>query len=125
MARRSISDLRTIVTGGTSGIGRAIVVELVRRGAKVVAMGRRGDRLESLVTEVAAPGHFRSCIGDVTRQADRAAALEMTNREFGGIDALVNNAGIGGLGPFEQADEARLRQIMEVNFFAPAAFIRE
>jgi short-subunit dehydrogenase len=125
MARRSISDLRTIVTGATSGIGRAIVVELVRRGAKVVAMGRRGDRLQSLAAEVAAPGHFRSSIGDVTKQVDRAAALEMAKREFGGLDALVNNAGIGGLGPFEQADEARLRQIMEVNFFAPAAFIRE
>src|SRR5204862_1887651 len=46
-------------------------------------------------------------------------------REFGGLDALVNNAGIGALGRFDQADEARLRQVMEVNFFAPAEFVRE
>jgi short-subunit dehydrogenase len=125
MARRSISGLRTIVTGATSGIGRAIVVELMRRGAKVVAMGRRRDRLDSLAAEVTAANHFRSAIGDVTRQADRAAALDMAQREFGGLDALINNAGIGGLGRFDEANEARLRQIMEVNFFAPAAFVRE
>src|SRR5204862_2812974 len=46
-------------------------------------------------------------------------------REFGGLDALVNNAGIGALGRFDHAYEARLRQVMEVNFFAPAEFIRE
>jgi len=125
MARRSISGLRTIVTGATSGIGRAIVIELIRRGAKVIAMGRRGDRLQSLAADVAAPHSLRSLVGDVTKQADRAAALELAQREFGGLDALVNNAGIGGLGRFDEASEARLRQIMEVNFFAPAQFIRE
>src|SRR6188508_2049462 len=49
----------------------------------------------------------------------------MARREFGGLDCLVNNAGIGALGRFEAADEARLRQALEVNFFAPAEFIRE
>src|SRR5207249_1400146 len=67
----------------------------------------------------------RSLVGDVTQQSDRAAALEMARREFGGLDALVNNAGIGALGRFDEGDESRLRQIMEVNFFAPAEFIRE
>jgi len=125
MAKRPIPGLRTIVTGATSGIGRALVVELIGRGAQVVGMGRRGDRLEGLASEVASPGRFRSVVGDVTRREDRAAALETAGREFGGLDALVNNAGSGALGRFEAADEARLRQIFEVNFFAPAEFIRE
>jgi len=125
MARRTISGLRTIVTGATSGIGRALVVELIRRRANVVAMGRRADRLQSLAAEVAAPERYRFLTGDVTRREDRAAALEMARREFGGLDCLVNNAGIGALGRFEAADEARLRQALEVNFFAPAEFIRE
>jgi short-subunit dehydrogenase len=125
MARRAISALRTIVTGATSGIGRALVVELVKRGAKVVAVGRRGDRLQSLGAELAAPTNYRFIVGDVTQQADRQLAINTAQREFGGLDALVNNAGIGALGPFEAADESRLRQIMEVNFFAPAQFIRE
>jgi short-subunit dehydrogenase len=125
MTRRAISGLRTIVTGATSGIGRAIVVELVRRGAKVVAMGRRGERLESLGAELSAPDRYRFVIGDVTRHEDRAAAIETASREFGGLDALVNNAGIGALGPFDEGDETRLRQIMEVNLFAAAEFIRQ
>jgi short-subunit dehydrogenase len=125
MARRSLSDLRTIVTGATAGIGRALVIELIGRGAKVIAMGRRGERLHSLGQTLAAPDQYRHLAGDVTRREDRTAAIELAKREFGGLDALVNNAGIGGLGPFDQADEARLRQIMEVNFFAPAEFIRE
>jgi short-subunit dehydrogenase len=125
MARRPLTGLRTIVTGATAGIGRALVIELVGRGAKVVAMGRRGDRLQALGERLAAPDRYRHLAGDVTRREDRAAAIDLARRAFGGLDALVNNAGIGGLGPFDQAEEARLRQIMEVNFFAPAEFIRE
>src|SRR6185295_4965735 len=83
-----------------SGIGRALVVELIRRRANVVAMGRRADRLQSLAAEVAAPERYRFLTGDVTRREDRAAALEMARREFGGLDCLVNNAGIGALGRF-------------------------
>jgi short-subunit dehydrogenase len=125
MARRPISGLRTVVTGATSGIGRALVVELVRRGANVVAMGRRSDRLQSLAADVNAPERYRAVAGDVTRSVDRAEALETARREFGGLDALVNNAGIGVFGMYENGTEAQLRRIMEVNFFAPALFLRE
>jgi short-subunit dehydrogenase len=125
MSRRAISGLRTIVTGATSGIGRALTLELIRRGAKVIALGRRTERLQSLAAEVADASRYRSVAGDVTRREDRAAAIELAVAEFGGLDALVNNAGIGALGPFQEADEARLRSVMEVNFFAPAEFIRE
>jgi short-subunit dehydrogenase len=125
MPRRAISGLRTIVTGATSGIGRELSLQLVGQGAYVVAMGRRGERLASLRGEAPAPERLRIVVGDVTRAEDRAAALGQAERDFGGLDALVNNAGIGGLGRFDQADEARLRQIFEVNLFAPAQFIRE
>jgi short-subunit dehydrogenase len=125
MARRAIHGLRTIVTGASSGIGRALVIELARRGARIVALGRRGDRLQLLASEVAAPDDYRFITGDVTRREDRLRALEAARREFGGLDCLVNNAGVGALGRFDAADEPRLRRIMEVNFFAPAEFIRE
>jgi short-subunit dehydrogenase len=125
MARRPINGLRTIVTGASSGIGRALVVELVKRGAKVLAMARRGERLQALGAELAAPERFQYVIGDVTRREDRAAAIDLARSQFGGLDALINNAGNGALGRFDHADEARLRQIMEINFFAPAEFIRE
>lgn len=125
MAHRSIAGLRVLVTGASSGIGRALVVELIARGAKVVALARREDRLRELEANVDDSSGLRWIAGDVTRLGDRAAALELARRDFGGLDALVNNAGIGALGRFDQSDEARLRQVMEVNFFAPAEFIRE
>ena len=125
MARRAIDGLRTIVTGASSGIGRAMVLELIEHGARVVAMARRAERLQVLQSQVADASRYRWLAGDVTRGQDRAAALALAERELGGLDALVNNAGVGGLGRFDQADEARLRRIFEVNFFAPALFIRE
>ncbi|MDX1947645.1 MAG: SDR family NAD(P)-dependent oxidoreductase [Pirellulaceae bacterium] len=125
MTRRDIAGLRTIVTGASSGIGRALVLELVRQGAKVVATARREDRLRELQSQVADGSRLRILPGDVTSAADRQAAIDLCLREFGGLDALVNNAGMGGLGPFEYADEARLRRVMEVNLFAPAEFMRQ
>jgi len=125
MARRTIGGLRAIVTGASSGIGRALVIELIRQGASVVALARRAERLQELQSLVADTSRYRWVVGDVTRRGDRATALALANGEFGGLDALVNNAGVGALGRFDQADEARLRQIFEVNFFAPAEFTRE
>jgi short-subunit dehydrogenase len=125
MARRSIADVRAIVTGASSGIGRAVVSELVRGGASVVALARRQERLQELAEALAAPDQFAWIAGDVTRHEDRLVALELCRQRFGGLNTLVNNAGVGGQGPFAEADEARLRTIMEVNFFAAAQFIRE
>jgi len=125
MARRSITGLRAIVTGASSGIGRALVVELIRGGASVVGMARREERLRKLEGEVAAPERFAWIAGDVTSKGDRAAAIDLCHQRFGGLDCLVNNAGFGALGPFAEADEARLRQIFEVNFFAAAEFVCE
>ena len=136
MARRSITGLRAIVTGASSGIGRALVVELIRDGACVVGMARRKERLQELETELAdlgtpqrafptAPQRFAWIVGDVTSRGDRAAAIDLCRQRYGGLDCLVNNAGFGALGPFAEADEARLRQIFEVNFFAAAEFVCE
>jgi short-subunit dehydrogenase len=126
MTRRTIAGLRTIVTGASSGIGRAVVLELLRSGARVVALARREARLRELEREAAdAAGRLRWIAGDVTRADDRAAALALAKGTFGGLDALVNNAGVGALGRFEDASEARLRHVLEVNFFAPALFARE
>lgn len=124
MARRSLTGLRAIVTGASSGIGRALVVELIGQGSRVVAMARRQARLQALAAELGDPPSLKLVVGDVTCADDRAAALQVAVDAFGGLDALVNNAGCGGLGPFAEASSQRLRQIMEVNFFAPAEFIR-
>jgi short-subunit dehydrogenase len=125
MARRSIADVRAIVTGASSGIGRALVSELIRSGASVVGLARREDRLRELAASLAAADRFAWIAGDVTRREVRLAAIELCRQRWGGVNTLINNAGVGGQGPFAQADEPRLRKIMEVNFFAVAEFVRE
>jgi short-subunit dehydrogenase len=125
MARRAIEGSRVIVTGASSGIGRALVIALIERGASVVAMARRRERLDELAAELQVGERLVCVAGDVTEPDDRAAALAGCTERFGGLDCLVNNAGIGGLGPFAEAGPDRLRRIMEVNLFAAAEFTRE
>ena len=126
MAKRSIPGIRAIVTGVSSGIGRELVLQLTQQGAHVVGIARRAERLEALAESCASmPGKFHYVAGDVTDAAVRAAALAKAKEAYGGLDLLINNAGIGAMGPFDTADPARLRRVFEVNFFAPLEFIRE
>jgi len=125
MARREIEGLRTIVTGASSGIGREFAIELAKQGAKLIVTARRAERLEEVLDELRTLGADAvSVVGDIVDAATLAALIEAAAREFGGLDALVNNAGIGAIGPFANADEDRLRRVMEVNFFAPVELIR-
>jgi short-subunit dehydrogenase len=124
--RRTIPGSRSLVTGASGGIGRAIAVELARQGSRVVLLARREEQLKIVADEIAANGGLAECVvGDVTEPAVRRAALDRAQERFGGLDILVNNAGIGALGRFDEADLARIRQLFEVNFFAAAELIRE
>ena len=119
MAKRTIRGSRAIVTGASSGIGREVARELARQGAKVVLVARREDRLQQLANEISADGgQVKWVAGDITDSAIRHKTLELAKESYGGLDILVNNAGVGAMGLFEDADPARVRRIMEVNFFA-------
>ncbi|HEY1600190.1 MAG TPA: SDR family NAD(P)-dependent oxidoreductase [Pirellulales bacterium] len=125
MTRRAIKGYRAIVTGASSGIGRELVMELVRRGARVVATARRADRLESLAVEAGSyPGEITTVVGDITREETRQALVACATDRWGGIDLLVNNAGVGMIRDFDQSDADRLRQLMDVNFFAAVEMTR-
>ncbi|WP_442510590.1 SDR family NAD(P)-dependent oxidoreductase [Novipirellula sp. SH528] len=114
----------TVVTGASSGIGHCLCELLLDRGATVVAVARRGERLADLASRNC-PGNLIPVVGDVTDADVRAEILTAAGRvDDGRLDLLVNNAGIGAIGPFVDADEERLRRIMEVNFFAPAELMR-
>lgn len=126
MARRTIQGLRGILTGASSGIGRALAVELVQAGARLVVVARRRENLDALAVELSqAPGTLEIVAGDVTTNDVRSAALARAEAAFGGLDMLVNNAGIGAMGRFVEAAPERLRKVMEVNFFAAAEFTRQ
>ncbi len=125
MARRELTDLRVIVTGASSGIGREIVCELAKSPVRLVLVARREDKLRELLAEIQHQDrNVEIVVGDITDPAVRHAAIERAQQAFGGLDILINNAGVGAIGPFLQADEARLRRVMEVNFFAAVELIR-
>jgi short-subunit dehydrogenase len=116
--RRKIAGLRILITGASQGIGRALAVEAARQGAHVLAAARSADLLTALATEVRATGGvLETVVADVTSADDRAAMAGAALRHFGGLDVLINNAGIGATGHFAEAGPERLRLMMEVNFF--------
>ncbi len=126
MAKRNLTDRRALITGASSGIGRALVIELAKRGVDSVLLARRADRLQEVATEAAKHGRRAICVaGDVTVPATRQRALDAAHNDLGGLDILINNAGIAAHGRFAESDPARLRPILEVNFFAPVELIRE
>jgi short-subunit dehydrogenase len=118
MARRNLKGLRVLVTGASQGIGRALVVEAARRGCRVLAAARSQPLLDELAAEVRKTnGSIETVVADVTKPEDRQAMVEAATRHFGGLDVLVNNAGIGATGHFMDSEPDVLRKIFETNFF--------
>ncbi len=125
MAKRNLAGARTILTGASSGIGRELTRELARHGARLIITSRREDRLRQLEAEIAAAGgEAVAVVGDVTDDALRRQLLTTAEERWGGLDLLINNAGIGHFGPFRESDPDRVRRTLEVNFFAPVELIR-
>ncbi|MFK0294981.1 oxidoreductase [Streptomyces sp. NPDC090442] len=111
-----------LVTGASSGFGRAIVEAAVAAGDIVVAAARRAAALDDLVA--AHPGRVEAYPLDVTDlDAVEAAVREIVERH-GRIDVLVNNAGRGHVGAVEETTDRELRDLMELHVFGPAALTR-
>lgn len=119
MARRKLAGLRVLVTGASQGIGRALVVSAAKRGAKVIAAARSAALLDEVVREVRATGGtIEPVVADITRDEDRQKMVAIATEKFGGLDVLINNAGIGATGHFMDSDPQVLRTIFETNYFA-------
>lgn len=125
MAKRSFEGKRVVLTGASSGIGWYVASELVRAGAYVVVSSRRLDRLEQLRQSFGNPRKRLIAVpGDVAECSHRKDLIRTAVEQLGGIDILINNAGVGAIGNFEQATPERLRRIFEVDFFAAAELTR-
>ncbi len=96
-----LSERVAIVSGASSGIGRATALLFAREGAKLVVTGRRQQELDRVVEEITdAGGRAIAFVGDVRNEACAEALVDLAVREFGGIDIAFNNAGIlGEMGP--------------------------
>jgi short-subunit dehydrogenase len=118
MSRRHIPGKRLLITGASQGIGKALAEEAARRQARVLAAARSESQLHELADRVRAQGaQIEIVMADVTNPEDRQRMVEAAVHHFGGLDVLVNNAGIGATGHFADCSPDRLRKIMEVNFF--------
>jgi short-subunit dehydrogenase len=116
--RRQIAGSRILITGASQGIGRALAAAAAARGARVLAAARSEPLLRELAEEArAAGGTLETVVADVTIPEDRQRMVDAAVSHFGGLDVLVNNAGVGATGHFAECGPERLRRIMEVNFF--------
>ena len=122
---RELAGKRAIVTGASSGIGRAIAKELAAAKVRVVLTARSTDKLTALANEIGSVGGEAIAVPcDITNPSDRDRLIRSTVDAFGGLDLLVNNAGVASWGHFSTSTEAINRQILEVNFFAPIELTR-
>lgn len=104
------------ITGGTDGIGKALVETLLAQGAKVATCGRNHDKLYQLQSGFASyPLH--TVVADVANENDCRHFIESTIKVFGGIDILINNAGISMRALLKETSVDVIRKVMDINFF--------
>src|SRR4051794_25546870 len=98
---RELTCKRVLITGASRGVGRALVEQASLQGACVAAAARSGDRLDDLAARLKARGvEILPIVADVTSDADRHRLLDTVVDRFGGLDVLVNNAGVASWGHF-------------------------
>lgn len=113
-----MTDKVVIITGASSGIGRAMALEQASRGATLVLGARRKEALDEVVKEIAdAGGKALAVQADVVNKADCERLVNAAVEHFGRIDVLVNNAGISMRAIFEEMDLEVMERVMAVNFW--------
>ena len=118
MKPRDYAGKTVVITGAAGGLGQALCQRFAAAGAKIAALDRDGAAVETFARELTAKGH--DALGltcDVTDMAACRAAMDKVVAAFGGVDLLVNNAGISHRSFFNETDVAIIHRVMGVNFF--------
>ena len=111
-----VSDKTVVVTGAARGIGRGIAEKLGGMGASIVIADVKETEMDETADELREEGvTVETVVCDVASKSDTERLAERTVDRFGGIDALVNNAGIGSRGSFEELDHEAWQQVLDVN----------
>jgi len=115
---RKIQGTTVVITGATSGIGRETALAFANAGARVVAAGRREERLRELVATIEARGGQALAVKtDVADEAQVEALVASAIERFGRIDTLVNNAGVGIAASFADQSIEDFKRVMDINFW--------
>ncbi|MGE5578947.1 MAG: glucose 1-dehydrogenase [Bacillota bacterium] len=123
---KSMSGKVVIITGASSGIGRECVLKFAAAGCRVAAVARSQDKLRELVEQAGSlAGEVRSVIADVTSDPDISRIINETVSAFGGIDILINAAGVLKSGTILNTLPADWDHLMNVNVRAPYLLMRE
>ncbi len=109
-------DKIVIITGGSDGIGKALVAQFLTLGAKVATCGRTQTKLDELVREFNST-HLMVFTADVSNQADCNSFIENTVAKWGTIDILINNAGISMRALVKDVSMETLKNVMDINFW--------
>lgn len=121
----SLKDKIAVVTGASSGIGEATARELSRRGAAVVLAARNRERIEGVAREIVSGGGRALAVeADVGDEESVRRLVERAVEEFGSIDVLVNNAGVGLAGRVEELEIEDFRRVLEVNLVGPLSCVQ-
>ncbi len=122
-----LKNKSVVVTGASSGMGKAIVELFVKEGASVIAVARRKERLDALATSLSdAPGRVIAFSGDVSQRDNVEEMIDLAVKEFGKLDVLVNNAGVmDDMAPIAQATDEKYDFVFSVNVYGPFAAMRK
>lgn len=110
----SLQNKVVVITGASSGIGKALADDALRRGARVAVCARSLDKLNSLFSS---SDRLLSFKADVSKEADCKAFIDAIVQRWGGVDVLINNAGISMRALFDEADLSVIKELMDVNFW--------
>lgn len=116
-----------VVTGASSGMGKAIVELFVKEGASVIAVARRKERLDALVESLKnESGKVIAFAGDVSKREDNDNMIDLAVKEFGKLDVLVNNAGVmDDMAPIAKVTDEKYEQVFAINVYGPMAAMRK
>lgn len=109
-----------VITGASSGIGRALALALAREGTHLALAARRADRLAEVAALCQAAGVRALPVAcDIADRAQAVALIDRTAGEFGGLDILINNAGVGLMGGVADLDLELLERVVRTNLYGP------
>ena len=123
----TLSNKAIVVTGASSGMGKAIVELFVKEGASVIAVARRTERLMALTESLAGEaGKIVSFTGDVSKKEDCEGMIDACISQFGKLDVLVNNAGVmDNMAAAANFSDEKYESVMAINVYGPLAAIRK